>query len=427
MRRTIVYAVAAALLTVALVLTLVGWGDDAAKLPDWQAFVLGLVQGFTELLPISSSGHLIIVPWLGDWTYLKEHESFNKTFDVALHLGTLVAVVAYFWHDLIGYLVAWCRSVWHRSIRTEDEKIAWVIVVASIPAAIVGAGLESFIEDRLGEPWQIAILLAVFALLLYWADRSRSGAIGDVSLRQGLLVGVRADTRARAGRLPLGDHDHGRPLPRAHSRRGRTALVPPARADRARGGAAEGLHGRHRRRPADGLGGAVRRRHHRLGRRRAPRDRLAARLRARHNYTVFVVYRLALAVLLALLIIVRRRATRRSDARLRRRHRAVRPREGGGEAGPRAARRAGPRRLRLVPGARPARRAEGYRVCAPDHRANGRSDGGDPGRWTVPQMADDVEALIGALGLEGVSFRLVVRVVRGSEPHGQARSAAATC
>jgi undecaprenyl-diphosphatase len=190
-RKSAVYVTAAVLLATAVVLTIVGWADDSAKLPDWQALILGLVQGFTELLPISSSGHLILVPWLGDWTYLKEHESFNKTFDVALHLGTLVAVVAYFWHDLIQYLVAWFRSVGHRSIDTEEERIAWVIVVASIPAAIIGAGFESVIEDHLGDPWQIAILLAVFALLLYVADRQpERRELGEVGLLQGLLVGL---------------------------------------------------------------------------------------------------------------------------------------------------------------------------------------------------------------------------------------------
>ena len=191
MRRTLVYGTAAALLTIALVLTLVGWGEEATAFPDWQALVLGLVQGFTELLPISSSGHLILVPWVGDWTYLKEHEAFNKTFDVALHLGTLVAVVAYFWNDLIGYLVAWIRSLRRRSIETEEEKIGWVIVVATIPAALIGAAFESVIEERLGKPWQIAILIAVFALVLYWADRRpERKQIGELSLRQGLLVGL---------------------------------------------------------------------------------------------------------------------------------------------------------------------------------------------------------------------------------------------
>src|SRR5262249_26012246 len=118
-------------------------------------------------------------------------ESFNKTFDVALHLGTLVAVVAYFWRDLSRYVVAWLRSVGRRSIDTDDERIAWVIVVASIPAAVIGAGLESVIEDHLGEPWQIAPLLVVFALLLYGADRRpERRELREVGPLQGLVIGL---------------------------------------------------------------------------------------------------------------------------------------------------------------------------------------------------------------------------------------------
>ena len=282
MRRTLVYGTAAALLTVALVLTLIGWGEEASTFPDWQALILGLVQGFTELLPISSSGHLILVPWVGDWTYLKEHEAFNKTFDVALHLGTLVAVVAYFWSDLVGYVVAWFRSVRHRAVETEDEKIAWIIVVATVPAALIGAAFQSVIEDRLGEPWQIAILMAVFALVLYWADkRPERKEIGDLSVKQGLLVGLaqslalapgvsRSGITISAGRF-LG-------LSRDGAARLSFLLLVPITLRRR---SAEGLLRRPQGRPAARLGGAVRRRHDRLGRSRPARDQLAARLRAR--------------------------------------------------------------------------------------------------------------------------------------------------
>ena len=103
------------------------------------------------------------MPWLADWHYLDAHPDFNKTFDVALHLGTLVAVVAYFWEDVTRYVSAWFRSVAHRSITTMDQRIAWWIFVATIPAAIAGAIGESTIENHLGQPWQIAIFLAIFA------------------------------------------------------------------------------------------------------------------------------------------------------------------------------------------------------------------------------------------------------------------------
>jgi undecaprenyl-diphosphatase len=146
-------------------------GERTGRLSDWQALVLGITQGLTELLPVSSSGHLILVPWLADWHYLENHEDFNKTFDVALHLGTLVAVVAYFWRDAVRYVGAWLASVRRRAVGTADERLAWGIFLATIPAAIAGAAGEDAIEGHLGQPWQIAIFLAVFGVLLWLADR----------------------------------------------------------------------------------------------------------------------------------------------------------------------------------------------------------------------------------------------------------------
>jgi undecaprenyl-diphosphatase len=186
-----VYGAAAAALGLALVLTFAGVGDDPDALTNAQALVLGIVQGLTELLPISSSGHLILVPWLGEWTFLEENDRFNQTFDVALHLGTLVAVAAYFWNDIVRLVVALGRSVGRRRIETSDERIAWFVVVATIPAGLAGLLGEDLIADNLGEPWQIAILLAAGALLLWSADRSsQERAMGDLGLRQALVMGV---------------------------------------------------------------------------------------------------------------------------------------------------------------------------------------------------------------------------------------------
>jgi undecaprenyl-diphosphatase len=186
-----IFAAAGAAFAVALGLAALRVGDVDGALSNWQAFVLGLVQGATELLPISSSGHLILVPWAADWTYLQQDDEFNQTFDVALHLGTLVAVVSYFWRDLARLISAWLRSVGRRSVRAEDERLAWFIVVATIPAALVGALGENFITDHLGEPWQIAILLAAFGVVLWVADRSAARRpIESLTIRDAVAIGA---------------------------------------------------------------------------------------------------------------------------------------------------------------------------------------------------------------------------------------------
>jgi undecaprenyl-diphosphatase len=184
-----IYLLAGGALAVALVLASLRVGERAGALSGWQALVLGIVQGLTELLPISSSGHLILVPWAADWTYLKEDDEFNATFDVALHIGTLVAVVAYFRRDVAALAAAWVRSIGRRRITGREERLAWLVALATAPAAIVGALGEGFIVDELGEPWQIAIFLAVFGIVLWLADRTPQRRDMD-ALRYGEAIGI---------------------------------------------------------------------------------------------------------------------------------------------------------------------------------------------------------------------------------------------
>jgi undecaprenyl-diphosphatase len=190
-RRTAVVLGAGAALGLAIALCAARVGERAGALSNWQALVLGLVQGLTELLPISSSGHLILVPWLGDWTYLKEHDEFNQTFDVGLHLGTLVAVAGYFRRDIAALVVAWFASIRRRRLEGELERIAWLVAVATVPAALVGALGEDVIANRLGEPWQIAILLATFGIVLWLADRTPARRrMSDLGLKTAVAIGL---------------------------------------------------------------------------------------------------------------------------------------------------------------------------------------------------------------------------------------------
>jgi len=186
-----IYAGAGAALLLCLGLAAARVGEEPGALSNWQALALGLVQGLTELLPISSSGHLILVPWLADWRYLEANDEFNQTFDVALHLGTLVAVAMYFRRDVALLVRAALTSLRRRSIDEPSERIAWYIAIATVPAAVVGALGEEVIANRLGEPWQIAILLAVFAVVLWLADRSRSDrGLEDIRLKGAVTIGL---------------------------------------------------------------------------------------------------------------------------------------------------------------------------------------------------------------------------------------------
>lgn len=159
-------------------------------MPILHAIVLGIVQGLSEFLPISSSGHLVLTRWLFGWE--SQPDEVEKAFDVALHFGTFVAVMLYFRHDLVRYVREGLRLVWRRERPVDpDGRIAWLLVVATVPAALVGAVLEDWIDERLGTPVVIAVSLIGFGLLLGWADR-RMGRrrIEEFSARDALVVGA---------------------------------------------------------------------------------------------------------------------------------------------------------------------------------------------------------------------------------------------
>ena len=159
------------------------------------AIVLGIVQGLTEFLPISSSGHLEIVPWLFKWNDY-DTQATAKAFDTALHLGTLVAVLVYLRRELAAYLRTGVQVAFRRQGSTTVlGRQAWFLVASAIPAGIVGAVFEDSITERLGTPNLIAVSLIVFGLLLVWADRRATFAqnsrdVTQLSLRDALVIGT---------------------------------------------------------------------------------------------------------------------------------------------------------------------------------------------------------------------------------------------
>ncbi len=157
-------------------------------MPILHAIVLGITQGLSEFLPISSSGHLILVPWLFSWDDFEGNVGLEKTFDVALHLGTLIGVVAYFRKDLVRLARAGLTKAGRQ---TTDGRLAWLLVASAVPAAITGALLADPIEENTGQIPLIATMLIVFGLVLGWADRRQGNRpIESIGLRDALTMGV---------------------------------------------------------------------------------------------------------------------------------------------------------------------------------------------------------------------------------------------
>ncbi len=156
-----------------------------------EALLLGIVQGLTEFLPISSSGHLILVPWLQDYRFLLDHPEFNKTFDVALHAGTLIAAVSYFRTEVVALTKGFVSTVRKRAVETPSERLSIAIAIGTVPAVIFGGLGSDFIDRHLGRPWMIAFQLFFFALLLGFADSlPQRRSIDDARNRDGIWIGL---------------------------------------------------------------------------------------------------------------------------------------------------------------------------------------------------------------------------------------------
>jgi undecaprenyl-diphosphatase len=155
-------------------------------MPFYQAFVLGLVQGLSEFLPISSSAHLALTPWAFGW------DDPGLAFDVALHMGTLVAVLWYFRTDWVALAQSGVRILRNRRVETSDEWRVVFLIIATIPAAIAGVLLEKKAETAFRSPTLIAIMLVTMGIVLWICDRrSRTDrSLGDMRWHDALWIGI---------------------------------------------------------------------------------------------------------------------------------------------------------------------------------------------------------------------------------------------
>lgn len=146
-----------------------------------EAIIYGIVQGLGEFLPISSTAHIILAPWFFGW------EDPGLAFDIALHMGTLVAVVIFFWRDWIRLIKAGLTDV-----KSSDGKLFWCIALACIPGGIFGLLFEDYIETSFRNPLLIGVMFIVMGIVIYAADKySKSEVVlKDIGFKRSLIIGV---------------------------------------------------------------------------------------------------------------------------------------------------------------------------------------------------------------------------------------------
>jgi undecaprenyl-diphosphatase len=160
-------------------------------MPLLHAIILGIIQGLTEFLPISSSAHLMWAHKLFGIGDLPENK--DVAFDVALHGGTLIAILAYFWRDILGLIAAGLASVRDRSMANDPmRRLAWFVVVATIPGALFGALLDKYLETTLRAPLIAAIAMIILALVLAVAERvsHRDRTIREMTMADAIIIGI---------------------------------------------------------------------------------------------------------------------------------------------------------------------------------------------------------------------------------------------
>lgn len=157
----------------------------------YQALILGIIQGLTELLPISSSAHLAILPWVFGWTNIESFQMAFEGFDVALHFGTFLAIILFFFKDWIELMKGGFNQVVKRE-KTFEGRMFWYIVLATIPGGIIGFVLDKFVGDLLEKPIIIAMALIVMGIILYIVDKKAKSDVTyeKMTLKQTFFIGL---------------------------------------------------------------------------------------------------------------------------------------------------------------------------------------------------------------------------------------------